>query len=250
MLRKMNGPGAVPPQGPGAVSTRWRPAVFDPNSVFQRCRNPRCKAQLKDPVENPRNAFCCAGCEAGFYRTHCRVCEQPIQTKNSRKELCGRRQCRNQFRSFRVRFLSTWYLGAIGASKPEKSSTKSTAKTTIKSDRAWVQVAGPRLSEVGLRLTDYDREVLRNNFQVNAEFWNAVALIKAHHSPVNILGGFKFANAPAVDRGLLAEITSTELGESESAKTEMTPQDQARLADLRAQIPDDLSIPAFLRRTP
>jgi len=52
--------------------------MFDSNPSHQRCRNPRCKAWLKEPAENPRNAFCCASCEAGFYRTHCRVCEKEL----------------------------------------------------------------------------------------------------------------------------------------------------------------------------
>jgi hypothetical protein len=52
--------------------------MFDPNPVRHRCRNPRCKVQLKQPVANPRDAFCCASCEGGFYRTHCRVCEKEL----------------------------------------------------------------------------------------------------------------------------------------------------------------------------
>jgi hypothetical protein len=94
--------------------------MFDPNPVRNRCRNPRCKTWLKEPVANPRNAFCCASCEAGFYRTHCRVCEKMLDEakRNSRREFCGRRQCRNQFRSFRGQFSSVWYPSAIGASKP------------------------------------------------------------------------------------------------------------------------------------
>jgi|SRR5215469_2376156 len=31
--------------------------MFDPNSTHHRCRNLRCKTQLQDPVEHPRNAF-------------------------------------------------------------------------------------------------------------------------------------------------------------------------------------------------
>src|SRR5262249_22463666 len=79
---------------------------------------------------NPRDAFCCASCEAGFYRAHCRVCEKELgdAKRNSRRELCGRRQCRNQFRSFRAQFFSVWYPSAIGASKPEKSSSTPSAK--------------------------------------------------------------------------------------------------------------------------
>ena len=170
--------------------------MFDSNPSHQRCRNPRCKAWLKEPAENPRNAFCCASCEAGFYRTHCRVCEKELTKQNSRRELCGRRQCRNRFRSFRSQFFSVWYPSAIGASKPEKSSTKSTLKTWIKSDPGFA---------IGHA---YDREVLRENFRTNAKFWNAAALIGPNDPPVNILGGFKFPNAPVVDLNPIPPKTS------------------------------------------
>jgi hypothetical protein len=189
--------------------------MFDPNPVHHRCRNPHCKAWLKQPAANPRDAFCCARCEVSFYRTHCRVCEKELgETKrNSRRELCGRRQCRNQFRSFRGRFLSAWYPSATGASKPEKRSTKSTSKTTIKSDRGFA---------IG---TDYDREVLRANFRTNAKFWDAAALIGPNDPPVNILGGFKFPNAPKI------ELWSTK------------PPAAVPDAGKATILPDDLSIP-------
>jgi hypothetical protein len=54
---------------------------------------------------------------------------------------------------------------------------------TIKSDRASLGFA------IG---HDYDREVLRENFKVNAKFWNAVALIGPNDPPINIFGGYKF----------------------------------------------------------
>jgi hypothetical protein len=200
--------------------------VFDPNPVRQRCRNPRCKVWLKEPVTNPRDAFCCASCEVGFYRTHCRVCEKELGEgkRNSRRELCGRRQCRNQFRSFRGQFFSVWYPSATGASKPEKNSTKSTSKTGIKSDRGFAIGA------------DYDREVLRENLRTNAKFWAAAAvLIGPTDPPVNILGGFKFPNAPAVDLGPLAEPVPIVAS-------------QWKPCVPSSPITDDLSIPVFLRR--
>jgi hypothetical protein len=189
--------------------------MFDPNPLFHRCRNPRCKSWLKKSAENLRDAFCCASCEVGFYRTHCRVCEKQLgeAKQNSRRELCGRRQCRNQFRSFRSLFFSVWYPSAIGASKPEKSSTKSTSKTGIRSDRGFAIGA------------DYDREVLRENFRVNAAFWNAAALIQPHELPV-VRGGYKFPTKPP----------------------DSNPAIKAKADELIATIPDDLSIPPFLRR--
>jgi hypothetical protein len=198
--------------------------MFDSNPELHRCRNPRCKAWLKEPVENRRSAFCCVSCEVGFYRTHCRVCERELgETKrNSRRELCGRRQCRNQFRSFRSLFFSVWYPSAIGASKPEKSSTKSTSKTGIKSDRKFAIGA------------DYNRKVLRKNFRDNAKFWTAAALIGPTDPPVNILGGYKFPAAPNVEFYPTAELPIR------NRPTDSNP--------YIATIPDDLSIPAFLKR--
>jgi len=199
--------------------------MFDANPSRQRCRNPRCKAWLKEPAENPRNAFCCASCEAGFYRTHCRVCEKELGDKkrSSRRELCGKRKCTNDFRSDRKRaqLVSQYYPLAV-TSKPEKSSTKSTALRGIKSDLGFA---------IG---HDYDREVLRENFRTNAKFWNAAALIGPNDPPVNILGGYKFPGAPNVDLGLAKSPISNRPSNSNSHI---------------AQIPDDLSIPAFLRRS-
>ena len=197
--------------------------MFDPNPVRHRCRNPRCKAWLKPPVENRRDAFCCAGCEIGFYRTHCRVCEKELaETKrSSRRELCGKRKCNNEFRSDRKRaqLVSRYYPLAV-TSKPGKSSTKSTALSGIKSDLGFAVGA------------DYDREVLWENFRANAKFWTA-AWIQPHHPPVNILGGYKFPAVPDIDLGAPAK----------SPTLNRPPDSNPQLA----QVPDDLSIPAFLR---
>jgi hypothetical protein len=200
--------------------------MFDSNSVHHRCRNPRCKTWFKEPVENPRDAFCCASCEVGFYRTHCRVCESDLgeMKLSSRRELCGKRKCINEFRGDRKRaqLVSRYYPLAV-TSKQEKSSTKSTPKTGIKSDRGFATGAA------------YDREVLRNNFRANAKFWNAAALIGPRDPPNNILGGYKFARAPNV--GL----------DSAESPIPNRPSDSNPYI---AQISDDLSIPAFLQRRP
>ena len=67
-------------------------------------------------------------------------------------------------------------------------------------------------------------------------------LIRPNDPPVNILGGFKFPNAPPVDLNPIPPKTE---------KRKFSPEQQKRLAELRAQIPaDDLRIPAFLQRRP
>jgi hypothetical protein len=212
--------------------------MFDSNSSRHRCRNPRCKAQLREPVANPRDAFCCASCEAGYYRTHCRVCEKEFGDvkRNSRRELCGRRQCRNQFRSFRTLFFSVWYPNAIRASKPEKSSTRLTLKTGIKSDRLWI-VAGPELSPSTFRCAGVGcAKAIEANNRATAQHWRGHCRLKPSELPGPL-------GAPVID---LAPGPS----KSEPKAQPHDPQFQAKLDAYRAQISDDLSIPAFLRRRP
>jgi hypothetical protein len=36
----------------------------------------------------------------------------------------------------------------------------------------------------------------------------AAALIQKHHAPVNVIGGFKFANAPVIDLGTVPTASS------------------------------------------
>ncbi len=205
-----------------------------------RCRNVHCKSWLAAPVPNLRDAFCCAACEAGFYRVRCRVCEKDLGAarRNSRRELCGRRQCRNRFRSFRHQFFSVWYPSAARASKPDKSSTKSTVKTTIRSDRAWFKVAGPDAHPINYRIP-LNRKTAADNTRTHKAYWqqaakHGVALIQYGDPPINILGGYKFPGAKTVSRGPTAQLPA--------------PAIKARAAELIAQIPADLSIPSFLRR--
>ena len=48
-------------------------ASAEGNSIKLRhyCRNPRCRSKLKQPVENPRRAFCTRGCHSSFYHSRC-----------------------------------------------------------------------------------------------------------------------------------------------------------------------------------
>jgi hypothetical protein len=63
------------------------------------CRNPRCRSKLSDPVENAREAFCCRGCYRQFYRSRCLMCEAAMERKTGNQRLCGRRKCKNAFRT-------------------------------------------------------------------------------------------------------------------------------------------------------
>jgi hypothetical protein len=73
-----------------------------------RCRNPKCRTKLKEPVGNEHKAFCCRGCFENFYRTKCIVCERDIGTdpltgekrkRHSKRKFCGR-TCRAEAKHF------------------------------------------------------------------------------------------------------------------------------------------------------
>jgi hypothetical protein len=72
------------------------------------CRNPRCRAKLKEPVESARAAFCCRSCHDNFYWAHCLVCNESFTRSSSRQKLCTRRNCRREFERNPSLFASPW----------------------------------------------------------------------------------------------------------------------------------------------
>jgi len=69
-------------------------------NLRQRCRNPRCRAKLSASVTNDREAFCCRGCHANFFRVRCRVCEGAIEqpTRGGARFTCNKAKCRRVWR--------------------------------------------------------------------------------------------------------------------------------------------------------
>ena len=146
------------------------------DAARQLCRNPLCHSKLKEPVENPRSAFCSRGCYSSFYRHRCMACEQAMERRSENQLLCGRRKCRTEMDALRRHGMLGRYVAeaASGTSikpgisplpldsarslvpgtpkDPLKTSIKSGIKTGLRSDRPWLQVAGPKLTGVGLRL--------------------------------------------------------------------------------------------------
>jgi hypothetical protein len=84
------------------------PRGGDPGKLRHRCRNPRCKMKLREPIDNLRSAFCCRGCHATFYRKRCLVCEGSFERVRDDQRTCGRRKCKGEFRRHRVRFWGKW----------------------------------------------------------------------------------------------------------------------------------------------
>ena len=168
----------------------------------QRCRSPRCGATLKIPAANPRDAFCCRACERRFYSCRCRVCESLLTKKSQRRQVCGRSRCRHELERhpgpyFRARFpradlghnakkTGTRYpppgLGHNALAKPIKTGVPGAAK----SGRAYRIIAGPAADPI------------------NFGNWPDLpkprrVLIGRTTPPVNVIGGYRFPDAPKVD---------------------------------------------------
>jgi hypothetical protein len=205
--------------------------------VRHHCRNPRCRSKLPAPVSNPREAFCCRGCFNSFYLHRCLNCERPIeQPKRGKRLICKKVSCRSALRN------NSW-LGRYHTSSAAKSISRaadiSGVKEPLKSDRPWPMVAGPKVSPIALHCATVGGEqavaaVNRNNLRhwrgANANSEEKM-LIKRHHPPVNVLGGYKHPGALFVD-----------LAPSKPTTSEVRPT-KALFCD------DRLDIPNFLRRT-
>jgi hypothetical protein len=197
-----------------------------------RCRNPRCRLKLPAPVSNPREAFCARGCHTQFYRKHCMACEQPMERKRESQQLCGHRKCRNQFAALKAHFSLGRYHPSSPALDVSRNPTKTGIFSPVKSDRGWRVVAGP---PVNLRLATIGAEdAVKNADKVNRRHWfeaGAAAEIQRHHAPVNVVGGFKFPDAP--------QIEITPIGKSPAVSLSIAASTVEG---------DGLDIPEFLRR--
>lgn len=62
------------------------------------CRNPRCRERLPRPTEQARQAFCCSGCFAVYFRARCLTCERPLpkSDRQQHKRYCSTR-CKATF---------------------------------------------------------------------------------------------------------------------------------------------------------
>jgi hypothetical protein len=108
------------------------------------CRNPRCRSKLKQPVENPRAAFCTHGCHSSFYLKRCLVCERPLVKKSTQQKVCFRNTCRRAFRQQKSYF---GYRGSPSTTQPQEVPILRASK--------WVVIAGPPLTPDQLRGCHY-----------------------------------------------------------------------------------------------
>lgn len=155
------------------------------------CRNPRCRSKLKAPLANLREAFCTRGCHNSFYLHRCLVCEQPMERRSEHQLVCGNRRCRN---ALRARFDGGRYHAPSAGITPSKKPANIDPKLAPVGDRAWRIVAGPELSASVFHCATVGAEEAVAKAKVEER-----TLIKRHDPPVNVLGGYKFPSAPAVN---------------------------------------------------
>ena len=178
-------------------------ASAEGNSIGLRhyCRNPRCRSKLKQPVENPRRAFCTRGCHSSFYHSRCLVCERPFARRTSRQEICKKSKCRSAFRGRQESFR---YPCSGVASQALKNPIESGIKIDGLDDRPWRIVAGA-LSDAAFRCATIplNPELVTRLTRQHKQYYRAAAKgqIGPTGAPVNILGGFKFTNAPEIELG-------------------------------------------------
>jgi len=58
----------------------------------KRCRNPKCKMKLPEPVIDEREAFCCRGCYQSFYLHRCIACEGKIERTTANRKICTKKK--------------------------------------------------------------------------------------------------------------------------------------------------------------
>jgi len=194
----------------------YRPAPTPPPVPLigprHRCRNPRCGAKLKRSTDNRRDAFCCSGCATSYFRNRCLVCERAFERKRKaeHQRFC-RPKCRKEFQRHPERFLGGWGDVPVSSRATPETSIKGPGFSPTKVGRPFRQVAGPELGPTALRLASLplDPELAARLERTHRPYVEArvkarrkaarAALIKRRTPPVNVLGGYQFPRALAVD---------------------------------------------------
>jgi len=114
-----------------------------------RCRNPKCRMKLKNPVANEHHAFCTPGCYSSFYLKRCVVCENEKPAGRSDRKFCRRPRCRSKYAGNRDLFDPLCANPVPTLVRPTDSS-RSAHSTGIKSahdgGRPWRLAASPTIT--------------------------------------------------------------------------------------------------------
>jgi hypothetical protein len=167
--------------------------------VRHRCRNTRCGAKLKIPVANRRAAFCCKGCAQQFYRRHCLVCGVQFTRKaTERRRVCWRSKCQYEFKHHPGSYFSDAYPIAEQGLKTEvRPSSTGTSDNASRSAHSTGLKSGPK-SGRGFRIV-----AGADLHPINLTNWPEqpkprLVLFQRDAPPVNVIGGYRFPNAPKI----------------------------------------------------
>ena len=204
-----------------------------------RCRNPLCRCKLPEPVANKREAFCTRGCYGSFYLHRCRVCEEPIeQPKHGTRLICKKSKCQNEWKTG-LGFGRFAELGQASINSNPAQEVPVNGSGLGASKAPWRQVAGPPLSPSQFRCATLAGSALDEVLRIEAK--NRALLRAAEQAEIEANGYF-------TDPGWRAVVSADGVrcfvaGTDRRGDRMVAPLQRGELA-----IPDDLSIPEFLRR--
>ena len=207
-----------------------------------RCRNPRCRCKLPEPTPNPREAFCTRGCYSSFYLHRCRVCEGPIeQPKHGTRLICKKAKCQNAWKTG-LGFGRFAELGraSINSNPAQEVPVNEGAVTPSRADRAWRQIAGPPPTPSQFHCATLAGSALDEVLRVEAK--NRALLRAAEQDEIEANG--YFTDPPEWRAVVSADgVRCFVAGADRRGSCGTMPARHGELA-----LPDDLSIPGFLRR--
>jgi hypothetical protein len=203
------------------------------------CRH--CRGKLPSPTANPRDAFHGKGCHGSFYLHRCLACEREMPRNAGNQKVCYRAECKEKWRqkTIQSRFLGT---GSAPAKLTSETSIKPGVKEAPKPRLDKWRVLAGEIGENALHCATvpdgpdckweggfYERTEAQNRRHLKAHFAKAEKIergvewaIAVNSKPITW-----FATPPGVTTAPKRVVTSDEL---------------------ISQIPDDLTIPDFLRR--
>ena len=240
---------------------------FAETAMRHYCRNDRiaknadnfwkaCRTKLKKPVENLNRAFCCRSCYESFYRRHCRVCNRSIeQPKHGERLVCKRSGCRTAYQQNRAyyEFDPSKTHPRIVLGETSSKNAHFTGVGEASGGRKWRQIAGPPLTPNQFHcaaVPDGPNCRWEGGAYERIEASNRAALKAAEQAEIEASGEFtepewREVISPDGVRCFVTRFRGCR------APAPIAPKiDADRVKALIEQIPDDLSIPTFLRRVP
>jgi hypothetical protein len=212
---------------------------FAETAMRHRCRNPKCRMRLPKPVSNEREAFCTRGCHTSFYLHRCLVCEEPIErakTGGNPRLICKRSKCRNALASGVGfgRFHAKTDGGPSGCAMTQEVPVNRGSFRASKPFRAWKQIAGPALTPNQFHCATVGDSAMDELLRIEAK--NKAVLSEGEKAEVAVNG--EFSDAPDDVKCFVTTFTVAVTGTYNASPVP------------DAQMPDDLTIPEFLRRQP